>query len=434
MGSSWEEISIDGGFGLASVGNDSIFEAGALEIFKCPLDDSCLSNLSIAEVLVGHDRSCNTGYTNSSKVPFCSSCISGYSVQNNECSRCDAVQKSSIFVIGLLGVGLVLVVLGSLRLKFCSHHFQAVAALMRLIWPRITQSARLIITNYQILSGLPQRIRIPFPPGITGLLKSLTIMINFDVLTLPGLACVIGSNFYVKFLANMLVPLFIVLITLYVSKRHLKHLRTKAMALPKDLDVDLDTVGPKGSIERRRIVRRTINFKVCRAVVASKIQAPYYSFNCFIVYLRFPAVSRLVFDMFRCRSVAPDGSLLEADYQQKCFEGRHQIYYWIGWLFLCCYTLGIPLYIFYKLTSFKTTILGKPASQDYKPAVGKKGSDSYIPQIGQAAIPGNQNYIEIAPFKPLFQCESCTFHLNAVSPLTRTIAIPYSLQARVLPF
>ena len=179
---------------------------------------------------------------------------------------------------------------------------------------------------------------------------------------------------------------------------------TVTMPLPKDLDVDLDSIGPKGSVERRKIVHRTINFKVCRAVVGSKIQAPYYAFIIFVLYLRFPAVSRLIFDMFRCRPVGADRSLLEADYKQVCFEAEHLVYYWVGWFFLCAYTLGIPVYILYKLTSFKTTILGRPASDDYRPAVGKKGTGGYVPQVGEAAIAGNPNYIEIAPFKPLFQC------------------------------
>jgi hypothetical protein len=116
---------------------------------------------------------------------------------------------------------------------------------------------------------------------------------------------------------------------------------------------------------------------------------------CFVVYLRFPAVSRLVFDMFRCRPVGDGVRLLEANYQQECFEPEHWIFFCVGVFFLCAYTLGIPCFILYKLTSYKTTILGRPASKDYKPAVGKKGTDGYQPQVGEEPIPGNPNYIEV---------------------------------------
>jgi len=107
--------------------------------------------------------------------------------------------------------------------------------------------------------------------------------------------------------------------------------------------------------------------------------------------------------MFRCRPVGDDVKLLEANYTQQCFQPEHNVFYAIGWFFLCTYTLGIPCFILYKLTSFQTTILGKPASKNFQPAVGRKGKKGYRPQVGHPATPGNPNYIEIAPFKPLFQ-------------------------------
>jgi hypothetical protein len=190
-GSSWEQITIKGGYGLASEG---IGEDNVLDVFTCPRDGSCLGNLSIADVLAGQDRKCATGYVDASSVPFCSACMDRYSMDNNECSRCDTVRSSSVLVLSLMAGALVVGVLGSLRLRFCAHHFQVVAALLRLMWPRLSQSAALIITNYQILSGLPQRIRIPFPEGITRFLKAMTTLINIDVLNLPGLACIVGSR------------------------------------------------------------------------------------------------------------------------------------------------------------------------------------------------------------------------------------------------
>merc|ERR1711871_644436 len=154
--------------------------------------------------------------------------------------------------------------------------------------------------------------------------------------------------------------------------------------MPMSLQVDLDSIGPVGDPERRKIVHRRINFKICRAVVGSKIQAPYYQFICFIVYLRYPAVAKLVFDMFRCRRVGSDKELLLADYQQICYEDTHLIFSFIGAFFLGIYVIGIPAYLFYELTRFQDTILGKPASNDYKPAVGKEGEEGYQEQVGTA--------------------------------------------------
>ena len=129
---------------------------------------------------------------------------------------------------------------------------------------------------------------------------------------------------------------------------------------------------------------------------------------CFVVYLRFPAVSRLVFDMFRCRPVGDGVRLLEANYQQECFEPEHWIFFCIGVFFLCVYTLGIPCFILYQLTSYKTTILGRPASEDYKPAVGKKGTDGYQPQVGgEVVTPLSFGFF--APSSPALLSSLCLF-------------------------
>jgi hypothetical protein len=307
------------------------------------------------------------------------------------------------------------IVLSSLRLRFCGSHFQVMAALMRLMWPRFQQSAALIITNYQILSGLPDRIGIPFPENITVLLKNMQLLVNVDILNLPGLSCIVGSSFYRKFLANMLAPLFIILVTWGLSKRHLRKLRSVTMPMPTNLDQDLDSIGPVGSEARRRQLRRRVNFKVSRAIVASKIQAPYYGFICFIVYLRFPAASRIIFEMFICRQTGPppgsdcdmemeecdDIRYLEADYREKCFEGAHETFAYIAAFFMFAYILMIPLAFYIVLEKNKITICGKAASTDYAPGKGEKGEAGYTAQVGSAAIPGNQDFVKVAPYKPL---------------------------------
>ena len=143
-GSDWEQITIKAGYSLALEG---VGKQNVLDVFKCPLDGSCLANLSIAEVLDGTNRKCAIGYVNVSSVPFCAACVDGYSMDNNECTRCDVVQSSSVLVLSLMAAALVIGVLGSLRLRFCSHHFQVGAAVLRLMWPRISQSAALIISR-----------------------------------------------------------------------------------------------------------------------------------------------------------------------------------------------------------------------------------------------------------------------------------------------
>ena len=87
----------------------------------------------------------------------------------------------------------------------------------------------------------------------------------------------------------------------------------------------------------------------------------------------------MIFDMLRCRAVDESGSLLQVDQRVRCFEGDHAALVPVALLFLLFYTIGIPAFLFYKLTSFKSTILGTPET------------------------PGNPDYVELAPIKPLFQ-------------------------------
>jgi len=409
-GSAWKDVKIVGpspdhpeGFGLfvSEVANATGSKV-VVDVFKCPMPGSC-TELNFADIFAGTTRSCTEGYDDSSSTPLCGACKVGYSMDGDGCTACDVIRTSSVVVMAALSVAIVVGSAASLRLRFSPHHLQVAAAMLRLMWPRISQSLTLMITNYQIVSGLPDRVGVPFPPVIANLLKAMKTMISIDILNLPGLACVFASDFYLKFISTMLAPLFIVIGLGLLSKWHLKRLRTTTMPMPEDLAVDLDTIGPKGSLVRRQHVARMINFKLCRAVIASKIQAPYYSLMCFIIYLRYPACTRIIFDMFRCRTVAPGYKLLDANYQVQCYEGTHVYFYVVGIVFLVAYTFAIPVFFLYKLTSFKKTILGQPASDDYKPAVGKKGEAGYTPQEGTAMITGNPNYIEIAPFKPMFQ-------------------------------
>jgi hypothetical protein len=44
----------------------------------------------------------------------------------------------------------------------------------------ISSQVNLLITNYQILSGLPQRVNISFPPFVSEVLRAMTTLINIE--------------------------------------------------------------------------------------------------------------------------------------------------------------------------------------------------------------------------------------------------------------
>lgn len=271
-GSNWADITVNEGFGLTI--DEVGLEVSTIDIFKCPLEGSCLAGVNFDEIIAGETRKCGDGYDSS--VAVCASCADGYLMEGRKCQECNLFSATSIIVVVVLSTFLFVMMLSKCRHRLCHHHFQVFAGTLRLVSARIFQSVLLIITNYQIISGLPERMGYSFPPVFTSLLSAMSHMINIDFLQLPGVACAIGSSYFSKFISNMLTPLFVVIILKMFMHRKLTSLRTHEMRMPDHLDVNLDDIGERGSPERRKIVLMQVNFKICRAMVSSKVNAMYY--------------------------------------------------------------------------------------------------------------------------------------------------------------
>jgi hypothetical protein len=373
-----------------------------LDVFRCPLEDSCL-NLTLEKIAAGDPRACAAGYDSAPTTPLCASCASGYMIQGGRCIECTAGSSVAAFVLMFLIMTAVALWRTMQNYRKQTVLVRQMISMLRLTWPRFVQSGRMIVTNFQILGTLPMRLGSLFPDGITAFLNYTASIIDFDLLDFPGMTCWIGDSFLTRFVSSMLTPMVVVLCTYLLKLLHLHRLRTTIMPLPAVLSVDIDTIGPPGSPQRSRFLRRRVSFKCCRAVFASEISKSYSSFIFFIIYLRYPGCSRAILDMLSCRSVDDNVSLLWVDQREICFEGNHALLAPVAWFFLTFYTLGIPGFLFYKLTSFKLAIVGKPASPDFQAATGMPGDPDFKPQVGVAAVAGNPDYIELAQYKALFQ-------------------------------
>ena len=406
--SQWADIAVNEGYSVSISSVDD--ETEVVDIFKCPMQESCLANVTFAEIVEGKTRKCSEAYDSSTAL--CGSCADGYILEGNSCTECSLMRPASLLVVLVILVFVFFMSLSRCRKRCCHHHFMTLAQTMDMLGKRIYQSIALIVTNYQILCGLPERAGVTFPPMFTKLLNLMANVVNVDILQLPGLACAVGSSFYTQFLSNMLVPFFIVVMLHFMNKHHVKYVRSVTMPMPSHLThEEVEKSGAKGTPDRRRIVVMRANFKLCRAIVISKVQNSYHFWMYFVVFLRLPACSRLLFDVFKCRSVggmstpddsSDDVSLLEADYREKCGEGNHETFFALGIFFLFAYVIFIPLAFEFKLDRFKTTILGKAASHNYRPEIGKKGERGHKKEHGHAAIPGNHEYIELSPYRPIF--------------------------------
>ena len=64
--------------------------------------------------------------------------------------------------------------------------------------------------------------------------------------------------------------------------------------------------------------------------------------------------------MWRCRRVAPDESLLEADLSITCFEGYHLLFSFVALVFFVVYIVGIPALLYRHMLFYKSSIKNAP--------------------------------------------------------------------------
>ena len=102
-------------------------------------------------------------------------------------------------------VGIVcgLLVLGPIVWKcVCSDDHKMKVALVFLVlqrsWPRIRQSIAILITNFQITGKLSDRVGIDMPHDMQVIFADTAAFVNLDVLSLPGVACLAGDNYYTR--------------------------------------------------------------------------------------------------------------------------------------------------------------------------------------------------------------------------------------------
>jgi hypothetical protein len=88
---------------------------------------------------------------------------------------------------------------------------------------------------------------------------------------------------------------------------------------------------------------RSVKFKLHRAVVVANTGSSYSALIFAAIYLLYPSTSKAVFDIFICRQVAPQMSLLESDYGVQCWDETHWPFALVGAFFALVYPLGAPL-------------------------------------------------------------------------------------------
>ena len=101
---------------------------------------------------------------------------------------------------------------------------------------------------------------------------------------------------------------------------------------------------------------RRLSFKCCRTIMVANISNVYNAFISFVVFVKYPGCTRMILDMFRCRAVGDSRRLLQADQRYECFQEDHAILFPLAACSIV-YTIGIPTFLYFKLTGLKDTIM-----------------------------------------------------------------------------
>ena len=143
-----------------------------LDVFKCPLAEACLE-VTLEQVLAGNPRACAAGFDSAPTTPLCAGCVSGYMINRKKCIECGSL-GSSYALLSVLIVLIVAAIATTVAMKSYQKHSDSVKlmlSMVRLTWPRMLQSMKLLVSNYQILGALPSRLGVKFPSAITSFLN-----------------------------------------------------------------------------------------------------------------------------------------------------------------------------------------------------------------------------------------------------------------------
>ena len=180
---------------------------------------------------------------------------------------------------------------------------------------------RILISMFQVLTGVGATFNIPYPDSYDETIKWLAT-IELDFVSAMPLGCVIPITFHTRFLVRTLLPLSAILVLKGIS-----------------------TFGPE--VSRRRNGRSTD--REGRADVYAGIFDACEAVAFFIMFLVYPSCSQYVFAMWQCVPVDDGTWWLRRDLSIDCNSPEHQAMTLFAICMLVVYPIGIPGYFAYKL-------------------------------------------------------------------------------------
>ncbi len=201
---------------------------------------------------------------------------------------------------------------------------------------------RILISMFQVLTGINATYSIPYPHAYHQVLKWLgTIELDF-VSALP-LGCTMPINFHNRFLARTIFPLTVILLLKSIASVSF------GISLFKDLFTRIAAGGLRKALSECWTKRRAPPSEVKETAKSDAVVDACDTAAFFIMLLVYPSCSQVVFAMFQCVPVDDGTSWLRQDLSIDCASPEHVQTSLVAYVMLLVYPLGIPSYFAYKL-------------------------------------------------------------------------------------
>ena len=339
------------------------------DVFACPYAESCPGHDLFRGTEAATDNGTCSGHASGL---LCSACGPGYLKSFGDCEACEDVSAMGLLLFLALAFAFgmshkwiweKLPITESRRKKI-----SLAAATVARSWPRLMQSFRIFVTNYQITSEISTIMEISWPPMLQSVYDALGHLVNFDFVELLYLGCAVPflRSFAGKLLLQLLVPICLPTV-IYCAYR----IQKSRLIAAHNAHAQLVTAHKGDQLETAEDVLNVVGMRLQRAVKVGLLRTQYYGLIFMCIYLLFPGLSTTTFAVFQCRDLSGDSpssqlAYLEVDYDVMCYDAEGNItteYFWmfvVGVIYFVLFPFGIPFIFGYGLYRHRYTIGHNP--------------------------------------------------------------------------
>eukprot|EP01051_Picozoa_sp_SAG22_P002111 SAG22_NODE_92_length_20892_cov_11.188429_3_plen_494_part_00 len=325
--------------------NDTVGQMGVLRhFFACPYGKLGCGSASMHGLGTSPAVSCNPGYTGL----LCSACESGWAQTSTNCVECSSNDVTTL-AIGVISTLVVVLVL-SVAVGQCSNNSNVAALILwagvlQRVWPRMSQSWRILVGNYQILARIPMLTGVQFPSPLSDVIDAFASVAELAIDSVPSVACTFGGSFFRRLIIRISIPVVLLLSIAAVHKLRTCYLVAHQMPI-----VDTNMKLWRAKVARALVRNQLINSAASQAFA--------------VIYLMYPSVSAAIMSTFKCRKLTAGGlCVLADDHGVVCFDQTGSLdpdylrLVALGVVLCLLWTVGVPVLFARQLYKNRATIL-----------------------------------------------------------------------------